>query len=501
MVYSNVDNRLQAEVQSPSTQNLPTTVSQDAAWCVKYLQAKVSNEPASGDIRNSICVPLVSTQSRVLGVIEARNKRTGGLFTEQDVRIANCLARVAASAVDRARLFFRIEEWRQSVETLISFNATVNQQLEPAEMVRELVANVTGFLDADGGAAGIVIQTDQGIIAECDSFYFDGKWYPYQRQWKPNEGIPGIVLQTEFPFLINDYQSNTVADAVLKAFDIGSCICVPIKNSQEEVLGFFKLHRRTGEPEFSWQDAAFLESLGNTAAVAIENARLVKSLEIKNDQIKSLSQNHVRRLEEERQRIARELHDQTGQVLIGLKLRLQVLGGLLNEEQGAAKQELASLRSQLNDATAQLKDLAKRLRPPTLDELGFEATLRQLVAEYRQQVDFAIRLDFQCPPALTSESETALYRIAQESLTNVAKHSRAAAVEITFSKTSHAQLFCIRDDGTGFDPNETTRGLGLIGIKERVKMLGGEIVIQTSPGSGTVIEVKLPNKPDLQVWV
>ncbi len=346
--------------------------------------------------------------------------------------------------------------------------------------------------------AGIVIQSDQGIVAECDSFYFDGKWHPYQRRWKPNEGIPGIVLQTEFPFLISDYQRNAVADNVLKEFDIGSCICVPIKNSQEEVLGFFKLHRRIGEPEFSWQDAAFLESLGNTAAVAIENARLVKSLEIKNDQIKSLSQNHVRRLEEERQRIARELHDQTGQVLIGLKLRLQVLGGLLNEEQGAAKQELASLRSQLNDATAQLKDLAKRLRPPTLDELGFEATLRQLVAEYRRQVNFAIRLDFQSPPDLTSDSETALYRIAQESLTNIAKHSNAAEVEITFSKTIQTQVFCIRDDGTGFDPNETTRGLGLIGIKERVKMLGGEIKIQTAPGKGTMIEVKLPDQPDLK---
>ena len=517
IVYSQIDNQLRPEVVFPFSQsNLdvrqtgsvnraqrleerPDLPGEDARWCVRYLKPKVSNgiDGQIPNVRNSICAPFVSSQNRVLGVIEFRNKRTGGMFTEQDMRVANCLTQVATSAIDRAKLFHRMEEWQRSIETLLSFNATVNQQLEPEEMVRELVANVTSFLESDGGAAGIVIHEESGPVAACDSFFFDGRWHDYHRRWGPKEGIPGIVMETEFPFLINDYEVNAAADPrLVKEFDIGSCICVPIKNAHEEVLGFFKLHRRRGQPEFTWQDAAFLESLGNTAAVAIENARLMKSLELKNAQIKSLSENHVRRLELERQHIARELHDETGQVLIGLKLRLQVLAGLLTEEQADAKQELAALRVQVNDATAQLKDLAKRLRPPTLDELGFEATLRQLVAEFRRQVDFGIRLEVQSQPDLANEAETALYRIAQESLTNVAKHADASQVVITFSRSGNRQVFCIRDDGCGFDPNSTTKGLGLVGIHERVKMLGASVEIASRTGRGTAIEVSITSRAE-----
>ena len=490
--YSNIDNQLVAESQSPNVQSETYAAADNVRWCVKYLKPKLDNSPTE-DVRNSICVPLVGTQNRVLGVIEARNKKTGGSFTEHDERVAVCLARVACSSVDRGNLFYRIEEWRESIETLLSFNATVNQQLEPSEMVSQLVANVTGFLDADGGAAGIVVRQDSQVFAVSDSFYYDGKTHDYPRRWKTNVGIPGTVIETEFPLLINDYDQHELADPELvEKFDIGSCICVSIKNSKEEVLGFFKLHRRIGEPEFTWQDAAFLESLGNTAAVAIENARLVRSLEIKNDQIKNLSQDHVRRLEEERQHIARELHDQTGQVLVGLKLRLQVLSGMLNDEQAGAKEELAGLRTQLNQAASQLKDMAKRLRPPTLDELGFEASLRQLVSEYRRQVDFSIKVQIQTQPILSKEAETALFRIAQECLTNIAKHSNASAVEISYSEEKQKQVFRIFDNGEGFESNNTTNGLGLIGIKERVKMLDGTFSIESNQKAGTKIKIKLP---------
>ncbi len=494
IVHSNIDNQLRARVQYPTTRVTDDVVRDDVTWCIRYLKPKVSNQPLQdgSDIRNSVCVPIVATQNRVLGVIEFRNKRFGGIFTAQDARVASCLARVATSAVDRALLFFRIEEWKQSMETLLSFNATVNQHLEPEKMIRELVANVTGFLDADGGASGLALRNESQVVLQCEGFYFSGKWHEFNRRWQSGDGVPGVVLETEFPYLINDYGTNPLSDPALSdQFDLGSCICVPIKNAREQVLGFFQLHRRSGRPEFTWQDAAFLESLGNTAAVAIENARLVKSLELKNAQIKTLSLDHVQRLEEERQHIARELHDETGQVLIGLKLRLKILSGLLTDDQKDAKDELAELRGQLSKATVKLKDLAKRLRPPTLDELGFESALRQLVSEFRRQAGLIIQLDVHNPPELPNDSETALYRIVQECLTNVAKHADATQVDISMLKEGEHCVLRIADNGIGFDSETPANGLGLVGIRERVRMLGGSFDIRSYRGNGTTIEVTL----------
>ena len=493
IVYSHGDHQLQPAALSPNLTSATHPGNEHVRWCMRYREPRVEHATSYPGIRNAICVPLVSTQHRVLGVIEARNKRTGGSFTEQDVRTAVCLARIASSSVDRATLFNRIEEWKQSIETLLTINATINQQLDPDAMVRQLVVNVCGFLEADGGVAGIVIYQDEEPRAVSDSLYFAGLIHRFERHWRSGKGIPGTVMETEFPLLIDDYRNNPIADPLLvQQFEIGSCICVPIKNAKEQVLGFFKLFRRPGMPPFTWQDAAFLESLGNTAAVAIENFRLMRTLELKNAQIKSLSQDNVRRLEQTRQHIARELHDQAGQVLVGLQLRLQVLSGLLSEDQADAKQELGQLRIELNRAAAQMKDLAKALRPPILDELGFEACLRQLVTEYRRQVDCAIFVRFKSRPALDSDAETALFRITQESLTNIAKHARASQVHIQFYCEQDGQRFSIRDNGCGFDPNQTTQGLGLIGIHERVRMLGGTLSVQSKPGEGTRLEIVLP---------
>lgn len=494
IVYSNIDGQLSAEATAPRSCQVDRVPNEDVRWSARYLKPRVCNKPVASmpGVRNSISVPLIASQNRVLGVVEFRTKRTGGLFTEDDIRAAVCLARIATSGLDRARLFCRIEDWRQSVETLLSFNATVNQQLEPEQMVRELVTNVTGFLEADGGMAGVLIRTDIGPQLQCEGFYFNGLWSEFSRRWTLGQGIPGTVLQTQFPYLSRDYKTDPLREPRLcQSYDTGSCICVPIKSPKEEVLGFFQLHRRQGEPEFTWQDAAFLESLGGTAAVAIENARLVKSLELKTEQIKSLSQDHVRRLEEERRHIARELHDQTGQVLIGLKLRLQILDGLLSQDQADVKKELTELRSQVNNAAVQLKDLAKRLRPPTLDELGFEATMRELVTEFRNHSSFSISLDMDPVLELSSEAETALYRIVQECLTNVAKHASASRVSISFHSDGQRRVLRIADDGKGFDPDRATGGLGQIGIRERVAMLGGEILISSGKGRGTAVEVIL----------
>ncbi len=494
-VYSCSDGRVSVESGVPTTPaGSSDTVSEEVRWCVRYLKPKTRNMPVDDPdaARSILCVPLVASQNRVLGVIEFRNRKTGGVFTEHDVRAAWCLARLATTAVDRARLFFRIEEWKQSIETLLSFNATINQHLEPEEMVRRLVMNVTGFLDAEGGMAGLAIGSGPHAELQCDGFWCAGLWTDFRRTWRRGEGIPGTVMETQFPFLSRDYRKDPLRESDLcRSFDLGSAICVPIKNPQEEVLGFFQLHRRSGEPEFTWQDAAFLETLGNTAAVAIENARLMRSLKLKTEKIRSLSQDHLRRLEQERRHIARELHDETGQVLIGLKLRLQILSGLLTDDQSEAREQLAELRTVVNAAAVSLRDLARKLRPPTLDDLDLEAAVRQLVTDMCSHAPFRVSVAVQSGLVRSESEQTALYRIIQEGLTNIMKHAHASRVTISFSGGTRRRCLRIEDDGVGFDPDEATGGLGLVGMKERVSMLGGRFRVASAAGSGTILEVIL----------
>ena len=447
----------------------------------------------------AMAVPIFDLQNEVTATIELVNKRSALAFTERDVGLARCLARLAATAIDRARLFDRMHDWTQSLEMLLSFNAAVNQPLEPKQLVRQLLENATKFLKADGGIAGLAAPTESGPPAfmQCEGHWSQGAWRQWSRVWLPGQGTPGIVMQTEFPYFSSNYAADPSADEYLaEQHRVHLSVCVPIKNKRDKVLGFCELHRHQGEPEFTWQDAAFLESLGNTAAVAIENTRLVKSLELRNREIKKLSADNVHRLEEDRSRVARELHDEAGQVLIGLKLGIQVVRGMLSEDHAQARMHLDDLRIQVNEAATRIKELAKRLRPPTLDELGFEAAIRQLAADFRRRFGINVNLQFCTLAPLPSEVETALYRIAQEAFTNASKHSGSDDLSFDFTQDEHSGFVMqIRDCGCGFDVSKRSDGLGVLGIKERVKMLGGKLRLESQLGVGTLLEVSVADSP------
>jgi two-component system NarL family sensor kinase len=178
-----------------------------------------------------------------------------------------------------------------------------------------------------------------------------------------------------------------------------------------------------------------------------------------------------------------------------LKLRLQLLSRRLQPEQVDAVKDLDQLREQVNDAAVRLNRLAKRLRPPTLDELGFVATLRQLVGEYRQQSGLKIAMEVSNELLLSEDAETALYRIVQEGLNNTVKHSGAQQVTIRLFDKEGSIAMDLEDDGQGFDVDAATAGLGLIGIYERVIMLGGAVHVQSQQGKGTLIQIRnLPPK-------
>lgn len=228
-------------------------------------------------------------------------------------------------------------------------------------------------------------------------------------------------------------------------------------------------------------------------AVSMHNDQLLKSVELKNQEVQALSAGHVNRLEEERRHISRELHDEAGQVLIGIKLALQVAAIQIPEEWTELRRGLDDLREMVNDATRRLKDLARWLRPPTLDQLGLEVALRQLATDLQKKAGLELRLDLEAPdPRLPQSCEIALYRIAQEALTNVLRHSKAQTASLELRTDSGQVRLCVRDDGRGFDGPGTGGGLGLLGMRERAGMLGGVLTIDSSPNRGTLIRVEVP---------
>lgn len=443
--------------------------------------------------RQVVAVPALHHQGQAVAVLLAANRRVGTGFAPLDVRMLETIAQQAVVGFDRAILLDQLGEWTRGMEALLAFSAAVNQHRDPSTLVRDMVEHTARFLNAEGGRAGLTERDEDSgdLVMVSQARWHQGNWRDAPRRWARHSGLPGYVLEHEFPYLAADYASDALADEELRSV-VRFAMCVPIKNSEHTVLGFFELHRGDGGHPFTWHDAAFLESLANTTAVAIENARLVGALAAKNDEVRALSAHHLTRLEAERQHIARELHDEAGQALVGVKLSLQAMAHAVPDTLPAVKEPLAQLRHEVNEATARLRTLARRLRPPTLDQLGLHAALQQLAQEAGDRAGFVVSLDLaSLPSRLAPDMETALFRITQEALTNAANHARASHVEIALGLGDRTLKLRIHDDGCGFDPGAVGGGLGLLGIRERVGMLGGDFTVKSAPGHGTILLVQV----------
>jgi signal transduction histidine kinase len=213
-----------------------------------------------------------------------------------------------------------------------------------------------------------------------------------------------------------------------------------------------------------------------------------------------LSQNLSRRLlqiqEEERRHLARELHDQLAQVLATVTLHLHAVKGLAGE---AARPRLEECISLLQEAGEQMRNLALELRPSVLDSLGLEATLRWLGEQHKQRTGCEIQLvGHVSESSVGPELKIACFRVAQEALTNVARHAAATHVWIELSERENMLELVIRDDGVGFDVLSRQQqaaqhgGLGLLGMEERIQILGGTLDVESAPGRGTRIRASFP---------
>jgi signal transduction histidine kinase len=212
------------------------------------------------------------------------------------------------------------------------------------------------------------------------------------------------------------------------------------------------------------------------------------SLQASQERYRALSRRLLERQEHERASLARELHDQLGQSLVAVSLNLDAIKGELSPASRARIPE--SLRA-IEEMIKQVQTLAFELRPSTLDEFGLVGALRLLVARHGERT--GVRASFTATPTdarASVEIETACFRIAQEALSNVARHARARHVEVTLTAQDAALEVTVRDDGVGFNVEPLRTGLGLVGMGERAELAGGRLDIESAPGAGTTLRAR-----------
>jgi signal transduction histidine kinase len=212
-------------------------------------------------------------------------------------------------------------------------------------------------------------------------------------------------------------------------------------------------------------------------------------------ELERLSARLVAAQEEERRSISRELHDEIGQTLSAVLVDAANLANRIPAEDAVARRYLESIRTHADASVNSIRNIALLLRPSMLDDLGLIPALEWQAREVSRRSGIKVKVtDENVPESLPDAVRTCVYRIVQEALHNIASHSGAKNANITVRHEQDSIVLSVEDDGAGFDPKRT-RGLGLVGMEERVKQLGGRMDMQSSPGKGTRLRVTLPLKP------
>jgi PAS domain S-box-containing protein len=317
--------------------------------------------------------------------------------------------------------------------------------------------------------------------------------------FRMGEGIVGKVAESGKAVMVDDVSTDSrvahpglIATEKLRAF---AAIPLRVRN---KILGVLTIASHDAR-KFSPEDIQFLESIASHVAIAIENAKLHQEVQYKDESRGELLGEILSIQEEERRRIARELHDETSQSLASLAASLEALAGMLPPGADETRTRLRKVEQVALSVLDEIHRIIYELRPTLLDDLGFVAAARWLINNNLGST--GVRVNFKTigkVKRLTPKMETILFRVIQETVSNIARHARATNTDLIIRFKKDTVNVFIRDDGEGFYVEEAIssrdrpRGLGLLGMKERVELVHGSLDIWSQPGCGTEVEIEIP---------
>jgi signal transduction histidine kinase len=413
-------------------------------------------------------------------------EKTEGEFTESDEQAAVILADWAAIAIHNARLYETSERRRQEAETAF-------RGLEATRDVAVAIGGDTGLehaleLIVKRGRALVNARSVVIMLREGDELVVHasaGHVTPTRGvRLSIAESTSGQVLERGLPERISDVGSRLRIDP--QAFGVSdprTVLMVPMlyRGSGVGVLAAFD--RRPDSAPFTGDDEQLLRTFAASAATAVALAQSVES-----DRLRS----SMAAADAERRRWARELHDETLQGLGGLQVLLS--SALRRGDAQRREQAMTQAVEHIAREIENLRAIITELRPAALDELGLATAIEGLLDRHREQSGFEIDAELSLPgqsERLDDELESAVYRLLQEALTNVAKHAGAHRVRVVVGESGGRLQLEVHDDGTGFDPDTVSRGFGLAGMRERAGLAGGTISIDSGEG-GTRLQASIP---------
>jgi len=421
------------------------------------------------------------------GIIYLTEKE-GGPFAERDEQALVTLADLASVAIANARLYSDVERRRDELERAVKgLEATtaiaraLGGETDTGRVLELIVKRARALVEARTVLI-LLAEDDHLTIASSAG---DMSLAPTDMRVPIAGTVPGAVMRDQRSERLTDLGSRLRLSLGEDGVDASTALIVPLLYRGRSSGLLIAFDRLASGPEFSAEDERLLSAFAASAATAVATARSVADQRLRAS---------LRATEEERKRWARELHDETLQGLSALRLLLAEA-----KRTGPSGDYLVRAIAQLDDETEKLRAIVAELRPAALDELGVGPALDSLIARARDEweLDVSASIDLayasgRAPTRLEPDVESTLYRVVQEAITNVRKHAHAHRVQVTIVEDDTSVSVEVGDDGVGFDLAEARPGFGLIGMEERLALVGGELDLESAPSQGTRVSATVP---------
>jgi signal transduction histidine kinase len=441
--------------------------------------------PGHPPMHSFLGVP-IKVRGETYGNLYMTEKEGADEFDDADEQAAVTLAGWAGIAIENARLYTSLSEREAEVE----------QALRRAETSVDIARTVGGETDF-GRVLDLIVKRARALVdarALVVLLERDGQLYVAARAGEVSDEMRDLVVPPD-----DEIFAAAMEDRVSQRLERGSppskarlrerlgaeaALVVPLLFRGRSVGALVALDREAGGVEFDQEDLRLLQSFAASAATAVATAQTVES-----DRLRQ----QVESAEKERERWARELHDDALQGLAAIRINLATALQSKGEDRAerierAAGETLERLEDQINELNRLINDL----RPAALERLGLAGALQALAEECsaRGGIEVETKIELAADPG--GDEERLVYRLVQEALTNVTKHADATHAEVSACESGGKVQIAVLDDGGGFDVKSATAGRGLLGMRERIELLGGQIEVSSKPGGGTEISATVP---------